>query len=221
LQDSNKKKSKEARINERIRVPEVRLIDEKGGQVGIVATAEALARAKNVSLDLVEVAPDERPPVCKILDFGKMRFEERKKQSLLKKKHKVIDIKELQFRITIEDHDYQVKRRHAERFLSSGAKVRIVLRFKGREMGHQEIGLKLLDRIIADLVEHGSPESQPKTEGKRVMVVLAPLASKPSKLNKVQGSSSHSKSSAVRVSEIPSGDAELPSSDTSLDATSE
>lgn len=168
------------RLNENIRVPEVRLVDEKGEmQAAPVPVDIALQRAKALGLDLVEVAPDARPPVCKLLNYGKLRFDERKKKALMKKKQKSLETKELQFRLKIEQHDYQVKMRHAERFLTQGHRVRVVLRFKGREMSHQEIGVQLLERIIQGLSVFSKPEGTPKTEGRRMLVVLVPTGKKP------------------------------------------
>lgn len=166
------------RINDRIRASEVRLVDQAGEFVGVMTLSEALAKASSAGLDLVEVAPDARPPVCKILDYGKLRFEERKKKSLMKRKQKSLETKELQFRLKIGDHDYDVKLRHAVRFLTQGHRVRVVLRFKGREMSYQDIGVALLNRIISDLAELSKPESPPRTEGRRMLVVMVPIAKK-------------------------------------------
>lgn len=163
------------RLNEKIRVPQVRLVDETGTLVGVVATDDALARAQRLGLDLVEVAADSRPPVCKILDYGKLRFEERKKKAQARKNQKTLDVKELQFTLKIEEHDYQVKHRNGERFLKAGHKVRIVLRFKGREMGHQDVGAERMARIVGDLEAFGKVEFAPKMEGRRMLAVLAPL----------------------------------------------
>lgn len=167
------------RLNERIRVPQVRLVDENGQMVGVVATEQAIAQAKNAGLDLVEVAPDAKPPVCKILDYGKMRFEERKKKALARKKQKILDTKELQFTLKIEKNDYEVKMRNAQKFLTAGHKVRVVLRFRGRQMAHQELGVKLIERIQGDLAELSKPEQQSKMEGRKMVTILAPLGTAP------------------------------------------
>ena len=176
--EQKKKVHQGPRINDRIRAAEVRLVDHEGEFVGVMSLGEALAKASSLGLDLVEVAPDARPPVCKILDYGKLRFEERKKKSLMKRKQKSLETKELQFRLKIGDHDYDVKMRHAVRFLTQGHRVRIVLRFKGREMSYQDIGVALLNRIIGDLAEYSKPESPPKAEGRRMLMLMVPLAKK-------------------------------------------
>ncbi len=181
MQHTKMRDKKGPRINQDIVTHEVRLVDEKGELRGVVPTADAIERARAAGLDLVEVAPDATPPVCKILDYGKIRFEARKKRAAMKKKQKGFDIKELQFRVGIEDHDYQVKKRHAERFLKAGHKVRLVLRFKGREMGHQEIGVGVLNRLTADLADFGKMEAPFKTEGRRMLLVIVPLDAKEQK----------------------------------------
>lgn len=186
MRDPKRRNEKESRLNDRITVDQVRLVDETGALAGVVPTAQALARARDVGLDLVEVAPDAKPPVCKILDYGKLRFEERKKKALARKKQKVVDTKELQFRLQIEDHDYQVKLRNAVRFLKDGHKVRIVLRFKGRELGSPEIGRRLADRIIQDVSEISKPEVAPQMEGRRMIAILAPLAEASQKQKKAE-----------------------------------
>jgi translation initiation factor IF-3 len=135
------------RVNEDIRVDEVRLIDQDGNQLGVVATREAIIKASDVGLDLVEVAPNVTPPVCKILDYGKLKYENQKKKSEARKKQKTIDVKEVKFRPNIEQHDYEVKMRAMRRFLEEGDKVKVTLRFRGREMVHQHLGMKVLDRV--------------------------------------------------------------------------
>lgn len=181
-------------------------MDETGALQGVVPTPEALQRAKDVGLDLVEVAPDSKPPVCKILDYGKVRFEARKKKAAMKKKQKTLEIKELQFRVGIEDHDYQVKKRHAQRFLSAGNKVRVVLRFKGREMGHQEIGVSLLQRLVDDLADFGKLEAEAKTEGRRMLMVLLPLDAKDIQKREAQ-KAQREKDAALAKAKEAAGDA--------------
>ncbi len=173
------------RINDHIRAAKVRLIDSEGEFLGIVSLEEAREEAARRGLDLVEVAADARPPVCKILDYGKLRFEERKKKALMKKKQKSLDTKELQFRLKIGDHDYQVKLRQAENFLKQGHRLRVVVRFKGREIGHQNMGVDLVNKILADLSALGKPEAVTKSEGRRMLVVVVPLAKKASQQEKI------------------------------------
>lgn len=162
------------RINERIRVPEVRLIDDEGNQVGIVNTDEARALADEKGLDLVEVAPQAKPPVCKIMDHGKYLFEEKKKANEAKKKQKTIVIKEVQFRPRIDDHDFEFKKKHVIRFLESEAKVKAIVRFRGREMAHRELGKAVLDRLLEDIKEVGEPEGIPSMQGNRLILLIVP-----------------------------------------------
>jgi translation initiation factor IF-3 len=142
--------------------------------MGIVSVAEALRVAEEASLDLVEIAPQAEPPVCRIMDYGKYLFEENKKRQAAKKKQKQIQIKEIKFRPGTEEGDYQVKLRNLVRFLNEGDKAKVSLRFRGRELAHQEIGLKLLERIRSDLAEYGIVEQSPKREGRQMVMVLAP-----------------------------------------------
>lgn len=162
------------RVNQQITAPQVRLVDEEGEMVGVVSRAQALERARHAQLDLVEVSPNADPPVCKILDYGKLRYEAQKKQAELKKKQKTAELKEVQIRPGIEEHDYQVKLRHAMRFLSEGDKVKITLQFRGRELSRKELGVKILTRMETDLEPISKIESPAKLEGKRMMMVLAP-----------------------------------------------
>jgi translation initiation factor IF-3 len=171
---SNKRESDRARINDQINVPEVRLIDVDGNQMGIVSTREAMRAAEEGGFDLVEISPSARPPVCKIMDYGKFLFELSKKQAEAKKKQKQIQIKELKFRPTTEDGDYQVKLRNLVRFLNNGDKVKITLRFRGREMAHQELGMKLMERLQQDTAEFAVIEQYPKREGRQLLMVLSP-----------------------------------------------
>lgn len=155
-------------------MPEVRLIDDEGNQLGIVSTSEALRAAEEGGLDLVEIAPSARPPVCKIMDYGKFLFELSKKQAEAKKKQKQIQVKELKFRPTTEDGDYQVKLRNLTRFLKNGDKVKVTLRFRGREMVHQEIGMKIMERLQNDTAEYAIIEQQAKREGRQLVMILSP-----------------------------------------------
>ncbi|MCC5792370.1 MAG: translation initiation factor IF-3 [Legionellaceae bacterium] len=169
----NKRETDRARINEQINVPEVRLIDADGNQVGVVSTREALRAAEESGFDLVEISPTAKPPVCRIMDYGKFRFELSKKQAEAKKKQKLIQVKEIKFRPTTEQGDYQVKLRNLTRFLESGDKVKVSLRFRGREMAHQELGMKLMERLVADTAEFAVVEQHAKREGRQLLMVLA------------------------------------------------
>jgi len=165
-------------LNEEITVPEVRLIGTEGEQVGVVPIAEALRIAEEAELDLVEVAADAKPPVCRIMDYGKYLFEENKKKHAARKKQKQIQIKEIKFRPGTEEGDYQVKLRNLVRFLDDGDRAKITLRFRGREMAHQELGLKLLKRIEVDLAEVGTVEQFPRLEGRQMVMVIVPKKKK-------------------------------------------
>nr|WP_123401488.1 translation initiation factor IF-3 [Inmirania thermothiophila] len=162
------------RLNDDINVREVRLIDPDGKQVGIVPTDEARRIAEEAGLDLVEIVPDARPPVCRIMDYGKWRFEQSKKRAAARKKQRQIQIKEIKFRPGTDEGDYQVKLRNLIRFLGDGDKAKVTLRFRGREMAHQEIGLRLLERVERDLAEYGTVEQYPKLEGRQMVMVIAP-----------------------------------------------
>lgn len=162
------------RINEAIRAREVRLIDENGQNLGVVSRFEALERATTVGLDLVEVSPDATPPVCKILDFGKFKYQEQKKAAEARKHQKIVEVKEIKMRPSIDDHDYDVKMRSIKRFFDEGDKVKITLRFRGREMAHQELGMDLLQRVKADLGDLAKVEAEPRLEGRQMVMVLAP-----------------------------------------------
>ncbi len=157
-----------------IRVPAVRLIDEDGSQVGIVPTEEARERAGEAGLDLVEVSPHAEPPVCKILDYGKLKYEKQKKKNEARKKQKTIEVKEIKMRPNIDTHDYDVKMRAIHRFLDEGDKVKVTLRFRGREMAHQELGLQLLEKVRDALDEQARVEQFPKLEGRQITMVMAP-----------------------------------------------
>jgi translation initiation factor IF-3 len=167
-------RSKEIRVNERIRIAEVRLVDHEGTQVGVVPTAEARRIAEEVGLDLVEVAPTARPPVCRIMDFGKYKYEQAKKAKESKKKQHTVCLKEMRYRPKIEEHDFQFKTRHVRAFLEEGNKVRCFVLFRGRERAHTEFGRKVLERVALVLVDVAQVESFPTLEGRSMNMVLAP-----------------------------------------------
>ena len=150
------------------------LIDAEGQNQGVVATFEALRMAEEQGLDLVEVAPQAQPPVCKIMDYGKFKFLEQKKAAEARKKQKTIEIKEIKLRPAIDDHDYEVKSKAMRRFFEEGDKVKITLRFRGREMAHQDIGLRLLAKVKEDMVDVAKVESEPALEGRQMVMLLAP-----------------------------------------------
>jgi len=162
------------RLNDQIRVKEVRLIDAEGENVGVVDTADALERAVAAGLDLVEVSPDANPPVCKILDYGKHKYQEQKKAAEARKKQKVVEVKEIKMRPAIDAHDYDVKMRAMKRFFDEGDKVKVTLRFRGREMAHQQIGRELLARVRTDTEEFAKVESDARLEGRQMVMILAP-----------------------------------------------
>ncbi|NND61137.1 MAG: translation initiation factor IF-3 [Gammaproteobacteria bacterium] len=167
-------KAKRAKRNKEITATEVRVIQEDGEQAGVMSLSSALAMAQDMNMDLVEVSPNADPPVCRIMDFGKYLFEESKKAQVAKKKQKQIQIKEVKFRPGTDDGDYQVKLRNLQKFLSGGDKAKVTLRFRGREMAHQELGREMLDRVKTDLEEYGSVEQFPKMEGRQMVMVIAP-----------------------------------------------
>lgn len=156
----------------------LRLVDENGEMVGIVTIREALRRAEEAGMDLVEISPNAEPPVCKILDYGKYKFEQQKKAAEARKKQKTVDVKEIQLRPMIGDHDYDVKLKAAHRFIESGDKVKVVLRYRGRELSHTEIGFELLKRMISDMGDAIKVDQEPKMEGRQVMMVLSPAVSR-------------------------------------------
>ncbi len=161
-------------MNERIESDSVRLVDENGENVGVVSLDDALDRADEAGLDLVEVAPEAKPPVCKILDYGKFKYEAQKKANEARKKQKVIDVKEIKMRPNIDHHDYDVKMRAMNKFLGEGDKIKVTLRFRGREMAHQNLGLKVLERVRDDLESVSKVEQFPKMEGRQMTMVIAP-----------------------------------------------
>jgi len=162
------------RVNDEIRAREVQLIDQNGRNHGSVPIRDALDIAVAANLDLVEIAPNMEPPVCKILDYGKYKYQEQKKAAEARKKQKVVEVKEIKFRPMIDDHDYDVKMRSMRRFFEEGDKVKVTLRFRGREMAHQELGIRLLDRVRDDVAPLAKVEQEPKFEGRQMVMVLAP-----------------------------------------------
>lgn len=165
------------RINEQIRARKVRLIDAEGEQAGVVDLHEAIGRANEAGLDLVEISPNAEPPVCKILDYGKYKYEMQKKANEARKKQKTIDIKELKLRPTIDKHDYEVKMRAAKRFLEEGDKVKITMRFRGREMAHTSIAMEVMGRVKEELGSISKIEQEAKMEGRQMIMILAPANS--------------------------------------------
>jgi translation initiation factor IF-3 len=163
------------RVNEEIRVPQVQLIDDDGQNRGIVSIEEAREAALDSGLDLVEISPNSRPPVVKILDYGKYKYQSQKKAAEARKKQKTVDVKEIKMRPNIDTHDYDVKMRNARRFLDEGDKVKVTLRFRGREMAHQELGLQLLHKVREELDEMAKVEHEPKLEGRQMIMILAPI----------------------------------------------
>ncbi len=171
-------KDQKIRVNDQIRISPIRLIDDEGEQVGITALEDARKMAEEKGLDLVEVAPDARPPVVRLMDYGKFKYEAAKAAQEARKKQHNIQVKEVKFRPGIEDHDYQFKTRHARRFLEEGNKVRLTMMFRGRQVTHPELGREVLLRVTEDLKDIGKVESPPSFEGRVMSMVVAPLKSK-------------------------------------------
>lgn len=170
--------SKDVLTNEEIRFKEVRVIDNEGKQLGIMSSEQALVNAYNRGLDLILISPNAQPPVCRIADFGKYRFEQDKREKEAKKKQNIVEVKEVQLSCRIETHDFETKVKHAVKFLSEGNKVRVVLRFKGREMSHQQLGRDTLDNFRDAVSEYGSVEKAPVLDGKNMTMVVSPLREK-------------------------------------------
>ena len=162
------------RINDEIRVPKVLLIDQNGEKQGVMPVSSALEAAEEAGLDLVEIVPNADPPVVKILDYGKYKFQEQKKKNEARKRQKVVEIKEIKLRPQIDVHDYEVKAKAMHRFFEEGDKVKVTLRFRGREMAHPELGMKLLNKVQADFDEVAKVEFSPKMEGRQMIMILAP-----------------------------------------------
>jgi translation initiation factor IF-3 len=165
----------EYRINRMIEAHEVRLVDEDGGMVGVVPIREALERADEAGLDLVEVSPTASPPVCKILDYGKFKYESQKKAAQARKKQRVIEVKEIKMRPGIDDNDYGIKMKKVREFLDEGDKVKVTMRFRGREMAHQEIAVGILNKVREQMADLAKVEQFPKLEGRQMVMVMAPL----------------------------------------------
>jgi len=162
------------RTNREIRARDVQLIDSEGKNLGAVPLPEALAMAEAAGLDLVEIAPNSAPPVCKILDYGRFRFAEQKKAAEARKKQKIVEVKEIKLRPGIDDHDYEVKMKSVRRFFEEGDKVKVTLRFRGREIAHQDIGYRLMTRVKAETATIAKVELEPSMEGRQMVMVLAP-----------------------------------------------
>ncbi|WP_245759657.1 translation initiation factor IF-3 [Poseidonocella sedimentorum] len=163
------------RVNDKIRAPEIRLIGAEGENVGVVHPARAMEMAEEVGLDLVEISPNANPPVCKIMDFGKFKYEQQKRESEARKKQKTIEVKEVKFRPNTDVHDYGVKMRNVMKFLENGDKVKVTLRFRGREMAHQNLGRNLLERVAEDVKEIGKIENMPRMEGRQMVMMIGPI----------------------------------------------
>ncbi len=163
------------RVNEKISSTKVRLVDENGEMIGVLSRKDALERAYEAGLDLVEVSPNADPPVCKILDYGKYKFEEQKRRAEIRKKQKIIEIKEIQLRPGIDKNDFDVKMRSARKFIEEGDKLKVTLRFRGRELSHQQLGMDVLNRVKESLQDVAKVEQHPKLEGKRVIMVMGPV----------------------------------------------
>jgi len=162
-------------VNDRIRAPQVRLVDQDGTQIGIVSVTDALQRARDQDLDLVEVAPQANPPVCRIMDYGKYKYERDVRQKEARKKQQRVEVKEIKMRPKIDPHDYGTKKGHVVRFLNAGARVKVTIMFRGREMAHTELGRKLLDRLADDLKELATVDTFPKLDGRNMVMVFAPV----------------------------------------------
>ena len=161
-------------MNEDISVPNIQLIDATGTNIGVITTADGITRAMEAGLDLVEIAPTSEPPVCKLLDYGKFKYQAQKKAAEARKKQRTVEIKEIKMRPNIDTHDYDVKMRSMRRFFEEGDKVKVTLRFRGREMAHQQLGALLLDRVKQDTTTIAKVESEPRLEGRQMVMVLAP-----------------------------------------------
>lgn len=166
------------RVNEQIRISPVRLIGAEGEQIGVVSVDEARDRADDAGLDLVEVAPDARPPVCRLMDYGKYRYEMQRKAREARRKQHTVSVKEVKYRPGIENHDYEFKTRHVRRFLEDGDKVRITIMFRGRQLSHPEIGVQVMERVMEDAKDLAKVEARPSREGRTMTMVLAPLVQK-------------------------------------------
>ena len=194
------------RINERIRVPEVRLIDETGQQIGIMKTQEALRYAQERDLDLVEVAPDAKPPVCRVLDYSKYKYEQNQKQKAARKHQTQINVREIKFRPKIAQHDYDTKKGHVERFLKGRDKVKVTIMFRGREMAHPERGEMILNRLAEDLGELATIEQRPQQDGRNMTMMLAPTRTAADDEHTAEGD--HKPEKRAKPQQKPAGSAE-------------
>ena len=176
--NSKEKKLNEPRTNESIIASEVRVISSTGQQLGILSIREALNKAEDEGFDLVEVSPNAKPPVCKIIDYGKLKYRQQKSKKEAKKKQKTIEVKEIKMRPGIDTHDYKVKVKALLKFISGGNKVKVSMRFRGREMEHQNLGFDLLKRLTEEVIEYAKVEVPPKSEGKQIMMILVPQIAK-------------------------------------------
>ena len=176
--NSKSKKESELRTNEQITASEVRVISSTGKQLGILSVREALNHAEDEGFDLVEVSPDAKPPVCKIIDYGKLKYKEQKSKKEAKKKQKTIEVKEIKMRPGIDTHDYNVKVKALSKFIGGGNKVKVSMRFRGREMEHQNLGFDLLKKLTEEVMEYAKVEVPPKSEGKQIMMILVPQVAK-------------------------------------------
>ena len=168
-------KGDEHRINDRIEAREVRLVDQDGEMIGVVSLRDALTRADDVGLDLVEISPNATPPVCKILDYGKFKYEAQKKANAARKKQKVIEVKEIKMRPSIDQNDYGIKMRKVREFIDEGDKVKVTMRFRGREMAHQHLAINILEKVKEEMADVAKVEQFPKLEGRQMIMVMAPL----------------------------------------------
>jgi translation initiation factor IF-3 len=175
----NRGREQKARVNRRIRVPQVRLIDEEGNQVGIISTADALRMAEERELDLVEVAPNADPPVCRLMDYGKFLYDQSKKEREARKKQKTIEVKEVQLSINIDSHHVEVKSNQARRFLAEGDKVKFSILLRGRQRAHPELGMQMLEQVAEQLRDVAVVEVRPQAEGRSLLMIVAPQAAKP------------------------------------------
>ena len=178
IRERDPRRDRGPRVNERIGVREVRVVLEDGQQLGVLQTRDALAKAKELGLDLVEVSPTSRPPVCRIMDFGKYKYEQAKKAKQARKRQHQVVVKEIKMRPKIETHDYDFKKRHIEEFLVEGDKVKVTLMFRGREMAHLDLGRKLLDQLATDLASVGKVEAPARQEGRNMVLLLTPVSTK-------------------------------------------
>jgi translation initiation factor IF-3 len=198
----------DARINERIRAREVRLVGHDGEQIGVKPLPEALHIAREHDLDLVEVAPNANPPVCKIMDFGKFKYEQDVRRKESRRKTTNVVIKEMKFRPKIDEHDYTTKTKHVERFLNEGSKVKITIMFRGREMAHPELGKKILDRIAEQVKDVGNVEAAPRVDGRNMLMVLAPAKKQEPKATKPVANRSKAVSNPPEPAPAPAPEAQ-------------